>query len=635
MVSQPAGGSKPWFHVWDIVGRTINTMEESFPEGVIDAAALSEINLNTYTDPYKRYSWIKDTVYSVVNPDGTETPLPHGKFYPKNYPNGAITFKIKWTNHNVKGPDMEETHSFLYRHLKIINSTYVPVIAYAVTASAQPAGAGTVTGAGSYAQGTQCTLTAVPAAGYSFANFTENGAVVSTSAAYTFTVTSARNITAHFTLNNYTVSASASPAAGGAVTGAGSYAHGASCSLTAQAAAGYAFMQWSEGGAPVSYNAGYTFTVSGARSLTAQFAKIDLAVTQPTATQLTGSIAVSPAAGFTYSINGTDYQASNLFTGLAVGAYAVTVKNSGGVVSAPVFAVISASGIVSAQNYRLKITHAACPGSNDGSIEAALEKALPYTITIQGGGYAKTDKISGTAYTAAGLPPGAYTVCFGIEGVPGYNQCFNAVITEPKPLSAYSVKREGLRAVYALSGAEKYYVTVNGVTTQTAESAVSISLHPGNNVIKIATDKICQGVFEEKIAVDGNSQITLYPNPTTGKVIIKSGGFGSGGFGSGDFQSPIAGSGDFQSPKTGSGDFQSPKTAGNPIGDWEIAGPDSPSPKPKTITLQITSITGAVLATQSLPIQPDGTVRADLSAYADGVYLIKIGQYVTRVIVKK
>ena len=70
---------------------------------------------------------------------------------------------------------------------------------YIISASVQPAGAGTVTGSGGYAVGSTCTLHATPAQGYFFLNWTQNGNVVSTNSTYSFTVTGNANYTANFT----------------------------------------------------------------------------------------------------------------------------------------------------------------------------------------------------------------------------------------------------------------------------------------------------------------------------------------------------------------------------------------------------------------------------------------------------
>jgi hypothetical protein len=69
---------------------------------------------------------------------------------------------------------------------------------YEITATAVPAEAGTVTGAGTYYANNTCTLVAIPNEGCSFLCWKENGIVVSGEAAYTFTVTGNRNLVAQF-----------------------------------------------------------------------------------------------------------------------------------------------------------------------------------------------------------------------------------------------------------------------------------------------------------------------------------------------------------------------------------------------------------------------------------------------------
>ena len=69
---------------------------------------------------------------------------------------------------------------------------------FGITATANPAEGGTVSGSGSYAEGAGCTLTATASAGWSFQNWTENGEVVSVENPYTFTVAGERNLVANF-----------------------------------------------------------------------------------------------------------------------------------------------------------------------------------------------------------------------------------------------------------------------------------------------------------------------------------------------------------------------------------------------------------------------------------------------------
>ena len=68
-----------------------------------------------------------------------------------------------------------------------------------------------------------------------------------------------------------TVTATANPTGGGTVSGFGSYAYGATCTLTATPNTGYFFLNWTENGTVVSYDATYSFTANGDRDLVANF----------------------------------------------------------------------------------------------------------------------------------------------------------------------------------------------------------------------------------------------------------------------------------------------------------------------------------------------------------------------------
>ena len=69
----------------------------------------------------------------------------------------------------------------------------------------------------------------------------------------------------------FKVTASVNPAEGGTVEGAGTYSSGATVTLTATAANGYRFVNWTQSGEEVNTSAVYTFTASGNRELTANF----------------------------------------------------------------------------------------------------------------------------------------------------------------------------------------------------------------------------------------------------------------------------------------------------------------------------------------------------------------------------
>ena len=207
-------------------------------------------------------------------------------------PKTGYTF-VKWTEGGSQ-VSSANPYSFTVTKARTLVAQF-EAVQYNITASASPAAGGTVTGSGTYAYNTSVTLKATPNAGYKFVRWTEGGSQVSTNASYTFTADKNRTLQAVFEKLTYSITASASPAAGGTVTGGGTKEHGANVTLTATPNTGYKFVKWTEGGSQVSTNASYTFTVSGARSLTAVFEKLTYTI----------AISASPAAGGTVTGGGT------------------------------------------------------------------------------------------------------------------------------------------------------------------------------------------------------------------------------------------------------------------------------------------------------------------------------------------
>ena len=175
---------------------------------------------------------------------------------------------------------------------------------YTIAATVSPANSGSVNGAGSYNHGATATLTAIPATGYHFVNWTKGGTPVCTTATYTFTVTNDSSFVANFAINTYTIAATVSPENSGSVNGAGTYNHGETATLTAIPATGYHFVNWTKGGTPVCTTATYTFTVTNDSSFVANFAINTYTLTLTPDGEGTVTT-VLPADGVTSNGNGT------------------------------------------------------------------------------------------------------------------------------------------------------------------------------------------------------------------------------------------------------------------------------------------------------------------------------------------
>jgi len=140
---------------------------------------------------------------------------------------------------------------------------------YLVSASVTPAGAGIVSGQGSFMYGTTNVLTASANYGYRFSNWTENGTVISQNASLTNVVLTNRTFIANFAEANVThiVTTMTSPTNVTTVAGAGTYNNGQSAVISAPALVTnpptiYKFKEFQLSGTVVSSSPSFTKTFS-------------------------------------------------------------------------------------------------------------------------------------------------------------------------------------------------------------------------------------------------------------------------------------------------------------------------------------------------------------------------------------
>lgn len=170
---------------------------------------------------------------------------------------------------------------------RAVVATFSPVTTTNYTLQVSRSGSGTVTSAPagincgtdcseSYASGTSVTLTATPAAGYTFSGW--NGGGCAGTGVCTVSMTMARSTTATFTAITYTLSVtragsgSITSAPAGIACGADcteNYANGTSVTLTATPGTGYIFGGWS--GACAGTGSSCTVSMTAARSVAASF----------------------------------------------------------------------------------------------------------------------------------------------------------------------------------------------------------------------------------------------------------------------------------------------------------------------------------------------------------------------------
>lgn len=126
---------------------------------------------------------------------------------------------------------------------------------------------GTVTGGGSYANGSTVTLTAVANNGYHFVQWSDGV----TDNPRTITVSANATYYAQFAVNNYTINVTSSDLSQGSVTGGGIYSYLTNVTLQATPTQNHRFVQWNDGNT----SNPRIITVVSDSNFTAQFEQIE------------------------------------------------------------------------------------------------------------------------------------------------------------------------------------------------------------------------------------------------------------------------------------------------------------------------------------------------------------------------
>lgn len=176
-----------------------------------------------------------------------------------------------WTE-NASEVSTSPSYTFLAQADRTLVANFVAVgAARSITTRSLPANGGSTSGDGAYAPGSDATVSATANPGYKFSKWQVNGVSVSTARNYTFTVTDDRALIAKFK-PVYSVVVSAEPADGGEVEADPFYESGELAKLKAKPSTGYAFVNWTQNGTPISTVPNFQFNVTGNRELVGNFA---------------------------------------------------------------------------------------------------------------------------------------------------------------------------------------------------------------------------------------------------------------------------------------------------------------------------------------------------------------------------
>jgi hypothetical protein len=284
-------------------GSQMAAVDADAPVGLIDHIGEGELN-----EPFAARTMVVQGTWGFTStitgelPAGMDFDVVTGVLSGTPMASGEFIFKI--TADDGVNPEISKTYTF-----RVAAEGEVLPPESLVDTSVSPPNSGTTTGDGSFARGANVTLTATPADGYHFVNWTDNGKVVATSTSLTFAIDVNHSLVANFSnLPQWNITTSASPAEGGTTRGGGIVDDDSGVTVVAAPNAGYSFVNWSEGGTAVSNSASYAFPATADRTLMANF------IVTPT---FAVSVSATPVAGGTVS-GGGNYPSSASATVVAV-----------------------------------------------------------------------------------------------------------------------------------------------------------------------------------------------------------------------------------------------------------------------------------------------------------------------------
>ena len=230
-----------------------------------------------------------------------------------------------------------------------------------------------------------------------------------------------------------------------------------------------------------------------------------------------GSVNISGTGGqaaYTYSINGTSYQASSTFNNLGAGTYTVYAKDANGCVGSTSITITEPTALV----LNAIPTAITCFGQSNGGITTSTSGGTPpYTYSLNGGAF-------GAAANFMNLSAGNYTVT--VHDANGCAQTFQTTVSEPTQVIASGVATpssgaNGTITASGTGGNMSYTYSINGINFYSG--SLFSNLAPGTYTVSVKDVNGCIGTVQVVVEVtqgieepEGFSVNLLYPNPNHG-----------------------------------------------------------------------------------------------------------------------
>ena len=313
----------------------------------------------------------------------------------------------------------------------------------------------------------------------------------------------------------YTITVSANP------TGGGTYNQGQSCTVSATANAGFTFTNWTENGNVVSTQANYTFTVTGNRTLVANFQA------QPQSYTIT--VSANPTNGGTVTGGGT-YQQGQSCTVTATANMGYTFTNwteNGNVVSS------SASYTFTVNGNRTLVANFT---QQQYTITVSADPAIGGTVT--GGGtfnYGQNCTLTATAnegYDFVNWTEGGNVV--STEASYSFNVTSNRTLVANFSLKSFEIEAVVNPAAGGTTTGSGIYHYGNRVTVTVETNEDWAFQNWTENGIIVSKDKeytfiatedrnlMANLLYTEGIGEQNSSKTIIYPNPVNNKLTIES-----------------------------------------------------------------------------------------------------------------
>jgi len=172
------------------------------------------------------------------------------------------------------------------------------------------------------------------------------------------------------------------------------------------------------------------------------------------------------------------------------------------------------------ENWEVQAVAVSCRDQSDGALVFGVQDlSYAYQVRVNGAVVGALNNANQGSLRLENQPPGNYQVCFSVDGIDGYTQCFGIQVVEPAALAAKAeISAQKGQVVLQLYGSDRYRITHNGRSWISEEQTATINLEKGQNQWTVTTDQNCQGRYEASFFLSENTLI--YPNPVQDQLWI-------------------------------------------------------------------------------------------------------------------